>query len=107
MAYYYGELSSYTLQYRSGGAAATIVCVTVSSGVLYLRFERGDVLTANSTNVIASGTRQFYMSYPYDQLPVVVDLLRNEKPVTFWFRDDSMHGGLTTSAEPPGEAEGV
>lgn len=109
MAYYSGELTTYTLQYNSGSGTygAFIVCGTVSSGVVYLRFVRaGGALTANSTHLV-SGTRQFYLSFRYEELPVVVDLLRNEKPVNFWFRDDSFHGGLMTSTEPVGEAEGA
>jgi len=34
-----------------------------------------------------------------------VDLLRNEKPIRFFFRDDNMASYLTTSDEPVGEGE--
>jgi hypothetical protein len=109
MAFFSGELTQYTVQLfsGSGGIGAAIVCDAGSSGAVYLRFIRTGSLPANSTNVIASGTRQFYLHFAYGELAHVVDVLRNEKPVRFAFRDDTMTGYLTTSPEPVGEGEGV
>jgi hypothetical protein len=35
----------------------------------------------------------------------MIDLLRNEKPINVFFRDDAKYGYLTTSMEPVGENE--
>jgi hypothetical protein len=47
----------------------------------------------------------YYVSYRYSQLSNIVDLLRNEKPIKFFFRDDTMAAYLTTASEPVGEEE--
>lgn len=47
-----------------------------------------------------------YMYMPIDDLPKVVDLLRNEKPIYAHARGDKPEwSGITTSAEPVGEGE--
>ena len=47
----------------------------------------------------------FYVSYKYAQLANIIDLLRNEKPIRFFFADDTKASYLTTSDEPVGEGE--
>jgi hypothetical protein len=47
----------------------------------------------------------FYVSYRSAQLGPILDLLRNEKPVRFFFRDETLVAYLTTADEPVGEEE--
>ncbi len=102
------EVSSYTvsLYLKDGLFGAQVVCRTLSSHSVYIRFYReGVALPPNRTYNQPSGRTQFYINLPYHQLTPVVDLLRNEKPVWFFFRDEIMDGYLTTSDEPVGEEE--
>ena len=108
------EVSSYLVfSYASpagfsgaGGADALISLTTVNPNLLpSLRFYRaGSVIPPNSFSS-AGGRTFFYCNYTYDQLPVVIDLLRNEKPIRFFFRDDNLLGYITTAVEPVGEGE--
>jgi hypothetical protein len=48
------------------------------------------------------------ISYPYEELPSVVDVLRNEKPVYFtWYdyRPERCFGAVGTAREVVGESE--
>jgi hypothetical protein len=49
----------------------------------------------------------YYYYYHYKDLPVLVDMLRNEKPV-FLFYNEGVNGNcrISTSMEPVGEGEG-
>jgi len=47
----------------------------------------------------------FYASYPYCQYAGVIDLLRNEKPVKFFFDQESGTAYVGTYSEKVGEGE--
>jgi hypothetical protein len=52
--------------------------------------------------------QRFYGSMDYQQMAMVVDLLRNEKPVQFgWMEEDPNQFHLMSSAEPVGEGDGL
>ena len=91
----------------NGGADAT-VSLGIPKGWAFLRFypERVTV-PANSKSTHTSGKPIYYVNYRYAQLNNVIDLLRNEKPIRFFFRDDAMVAYLTTSNEPVGEGEEI
>ncbi len=89
----------------NNGADATI-SLGIPDGWAFLRFyPEGSALPANSKTTHVSGKPIYYVSYRYSQLGNAIDLLRNEKPIKFFFRDDTMAAYLTTSTEPVGEEE--
>ena len=90
----------------SGGADALIALTTTNPNLFpTLRFYRaGSAIPQNSFSS-AAGRTFFYLNYTYDQMPVIVDLLRNESPIKFFFRDDTLQGYVTTAMEPVGEGE--
>ena len=65
----------------------------------------GQALPANRKATLSSGSPYYILYYRYSQMSDLVDLLRNEKPIYLFFRDEDKLGYLTTSAEPVGEEE--
>jgi hypothetical protein len=53
----------------------------------------------------SSANPNYTVNYPYSQYAGVLDLLRNEKPITFVFEGGTGLIYVGTSAEPVGEAE--
>ena len=52
--------------------------------------------------------QRFYGHMDYQQMPVMVDLLRNESPVRFgWYDGDPNLFHLMTGREPTGEGDGI
>jgi hypothetical protein len=52
--------------------------------------------------------QRFYGFMDYQQMAMVVDLLRNEKPVQFgWLNEDPNQFHLMSAAEPVGEGDGL
>ena len=89
----------------NGGADATI-SLGIPQGWAFLRFyAEGTTLPDNGKTTHVSGKPIYYVSYRYSQLGNAIDLLRNEKPIKFFFRDDTMSAYLTTSSEPVEEEE--
>ncbi len=87
------------------GADATI-SLGIPNAFAFLKFYPESVaLPANSKGTHMSGKPIFYVNYRYAQFQNVLDLLRNEKPIKFFFRDDTMASYITTSDEPVGEGE--
>ena len=110
MAITFVDVSTYLVFTYGGPAGNSGADATVSLGIpnayAFLRFyPEGTKLPSNSKVAHASGKPIFYVSYRYDQLSNVLDLLRNENPIKFFFRDDNMASYLTTSNEPVGEGE--
>ena len=63
-------------------------------------------MPANSKTMHVSGNPIFYVNYRYEAYADVIDLLRNEKPIKLFFRDDNFAAYITTGAEAVGEGEG-
>ena len=52
--------------------------------------------------------QRFYGHMDYQQMQMIVDLLRNEKPVRFgWYVANPNYFHLMTGAEPVGEGDGL
>ena len=110
MAITFVDVSSYLVFAYGGPGGNSGADATISLGIpnafAFLQFfPEGTALPANSKGTHISGEPIFYVSYRYAQLANVVDLLRNEKPIRFFFRDDTMESYITTSDEPVGEGE--
>ena len=110
MAVTFVDVSTYLVFVYGGPDGNAGVAATISLGIpdafAFLQFyPDGKPLPANSKGTHVSGKHIFYVSYQYAQLKNMIDLLRNEKPVKFFFRDDNLAAYLTTSDEPVGEGE--
>ena len=90
----------------AGGADALISLTTVTPNLFpALRFFRTGTALPQNTISSSLGRTFINLNYTYDQLPVVLDLLRNESPIRFFFRDETLTGYITTASEPVGEGE--
>lgn len=81
---------------------------------LYLRDNQGatlwfyrDSVTTIAANMSfsAGGVTNYYARFGQAQLRDCVDLLRNEKPVSFHWNETTKGAFLSTGQEPVGEAE--
>ena len=90
----------------NSGAAANI-SLGVKDAYVFLRFyPDGVALPANREGINKpSGWPMYYVSYAYDQLGNAIDLLRNEKPMSFYWNDKTGAGYITTANEPVGEGD--
>lgn len=110
MAITFVDISSYLVFAYGGpggnsGASAT-VSLEIPNAFAFLRFyPTGAAVPANSVQTHQNGRPMFYVNYRYEQFAGVIDLLRNEKPVKFFFRDDTKASYITTGTEPVGEGE--
>lgn len=111
MAITFVEISTY-LVFAYGGpdgnsGAASTISLGIPNAFAFLRFfPAGVVIPANKVTSHVSGKPLFYVNYRYEQFGNVVDLLRNEKPVKFFFNDATLGAYVTTAEEPIGEGEG-
>ena len=50
---------------------------------------------------------RFYIQYPISKFPLIIDILRNEKPlfVGYWQNKFGQYGRIFTGKEPVGEGE--
>ena len=61
----------------------------------------------NASAPVVDGQR-FYGHMDYQQMEMIVDLLRNEKPVRFGWNDENLNQfHLMTGIEPVGEGDGL
>ncbi len=77
--------------------------LTLPDGRALLRFVSG-ALPQNSVEII--GSRNVYVTYYHlHQYLAMVDILRNEKPLYFYYNHDNHESYVTTGGEPVGEGE--
>ncbi len=110
MAMTFVDVSTYLVFAYGGSDGNANSRATISLGIpnafAFLTFyNEGAAIPANRKTMHNSGKPIFYVNYPYYQYAGVIDLLRNEKPIKFFFRDDNMAAYITTSDEPVGEEE--
>jgi hypothetical protein len=92
----------YTFSSRDSSIANTVILLYGDSGYL------GGVFFSNSDEPLKpaeqfpSGVYGLY--YAYEDLPVIVDMLRNEKPV-YLIYSGADNSRLSTLSEPVGEGE--
>lgn len=77
--------------------------LTLPSGKAYLRFCK-NYMKENFVRTIGD-KKHYFVFLRADKYPAFIDILRNERPLFFYynFDDDSVY--LTTSDEPVGESE--
>lgn len=90
--------------YANNGNDVASVHVKLKKGKVIFRFAKGRLAKNSSSK---SGAMVNYkVNIPADQYPNYIDLLRNEKPLFFYFNSKTKLSYITTSDEPVGEAEG-
>lgn len=93
---------------NSNADASISLGIPPTKGWAFLRFFRdGVTLPTNKVTTHMSGKPIYYVNYRYDQFAPIVDILRNEDPIKFFFNGTSKAAYLTTADEPVGEGEFV
>lgn len=106
MAWVWYDITDYYVSVGGEGYYYGGVQISGEGFVANLRFYKEGPLP-NSTAQIVSGQQRFLGHMYFEQIAVVIDLLRNEKPVRFGWSDanpNQFH--LMTGKEPVGEGDG-
>ena len=72
-------------------------------GKAIMRFVKGAIPENNMEKIGSKNI--YYVNFPAKNYLATIDLLRNEKPLFFYFNHDNHESYVTTSDEPVGEAE--
>jgi hypothetical protein len=94
----------YSFSSRSSGK--TVIVLKGTDGeICYIHFEENP--TAVLPRAEQTSTKSYVFHYHYSQLQHLIDMLRNEKPITVIFDDNPVANNsiISTSAEPVGESE--
>jgi hypothetical protein len=86
-----------------GNAGAEFaISLDIPNAYAYLQFFPDSMpLPSNSKTTHVSGKPIYYVNYKHSQLAVILDMLRHEKPIKFFFRDDTLAAYITTSKSLP------
>ncbi len=109
MAWKWYAVETYKASVGSASATSYYGAVQLIGEGFYglLTMVKSGPLPAASAPVV-NGRQRFYGSMDYQQMAMVVDLLRNEKPVRFgWLSENPNQFHLMTGSEPVGEADGL
>jgi hypothetical protein len=106
MAIFTEEVKSYSALVRTtvGDQKANVNLVTEKYS-FYITFYKDGLTPPVPTSPIIGGRQHVYLHVCFDQYQGIIDLLRNEKPIYAFYRDDVKLGYVGTSTEPVGEAE--
>lgn len=74
------------------------------SGEAVLKFVEGN-LGQNTHTETVNNRSKYCLFFKSNRISHFIDILRNEKPLFFYFNKDTNHGYITTSDEPVGEGE--
>jgi len=88
----------------AGNKQAFLFLKSDNYNMYFTFYSEGLDLPADEHAVIG-GRQHFYLNFHDRDYTKMLDLLRNEKPVYFFYRTDAGFGYLTTSIEPVGEEE--
>lgn len=89
---------------RSDSNVEYKIHIKIPSGHIFLWFVKGHLKT-NEVVTVAGGRRILNCYFRSDRYPHFIDILRNEKPLFFYYNRDDMTCYITTSDEPVGEGE--
>jgi len=109
---YQGAVSNYSIQIFpsnwSGPFGYTrVVSLTGTFGLTLLYFiPTGRTVPVGSKRAGTTNPVVFDLFLPMDDYTAIVDLVRNEKPINFFFDDVSHQIGVTTQGEAVGEDQG-
>lgn len=101
------EVTSYrAMVYSPFNTTRAFAYLVSDNSICFLTFCSDDTTLPENRSAVVNGIQHFYISLYYSDYPNVIDLLRNEKPVHFYYCDEHVkHFYLTSSYEPIGEAE--
>ena len=106
---YQGTVSTYAIQlfpsnWVGPDGYTRVVTLTGTFGVAGLYFiPDGGTIPTGSKRAGTTNPVVFDLYLPMDDYAAIVDLVRNEKPITFFFDDSSHQIGVTTYGEAVGE----
>lgn len=112
-----GSVSNYSIQifpsnWEGPYGYTRVVGLNVSlsgggNGLALLAFvPNGRPVPDSSTRAGTTNPVVFDLFVPMDDYTAIVDLVRNEKPINFFFDDTSLEMGVTTYGESVGEDQG-
>lgn len=96
------EYKYYTFSSRDSSTANTVVLFYGAEGYLGGAFFSTDSAPLQTAQKYPSGV--YGLFYSYADLPGIIDMLRNEKPVYLIYNGD-INSRLSTMKEPVGEGE--
>ncbi len=96
------EYQYYTFSSRDSSIANTVILLYGDDGYLGGAFFSTSDEPLKPAEQFPSGVYGLY--YHYRDLPILVDMLRNEKPLYLVF-DGAQNSRISTTAEPVGEGE--
>jgi hypothetical protein len=96
------EYKYYTFSSRDSSTANTVVMLYGAGTYLGAAFFSTDSAPLQAAKKYPSGV--YGLFYRYADLPGIIDMLRNEKPVYLIFNDD-LNSRISTTNEPVGEGE--
>lgn len=103
------NITSYSIKLASDANISTkyisVVYLHTTSGTAFLCFCPDDADLPSNGIRMQHGKPTYDVYYHDRYLPVVIDVLRNEKPITFFFDESSLYAGIRTGHEPVGEEE--
>lgn len=104
MSFIIEEFKKYKVFLHSGnGNDVASIHLTVPSGKTVLRFAKGRL--AKNSSRKSGGKVNYKVNIAADRFPHYVDILRNEKPLYFYFNNKTKLSYITSSDEPVGEGE--
>lgn len=109
MAYISANITSYSIKLASEANISTVytsvVYLHTTSGTGFLYFCPDDAELPDNNIRIQNERPTYNVYYHHRYLPIIIDVLRNEKPISFYFNDSSLSAGIRTGNEPVGEEE--
>jgi hypothetical protein len=106
----HGNVNRYSVKIASEASNPhsykSVVYLDTTAGIGFLYFCPDDAQLPENSIRMQHGRPTYYVWYHHSYLVNVIDLLRNEKPILFFFDDRSKYAGIMTSEwEPTGEEE--
>jgi len=100
------EFKKYKVSLFSGGGANALgatISIQLKNGKALFSFKSGR-LRKNKVNTKGSA-KDYEIFVPYERYSAFIDILRNEKPLFFYYNLTNNVSYITTSDEPVGEGE--
>lgn len=92
----------YQFSTREDGAKAVCACAGTGGETVYMYFHDGP----QALNAAVHSGNNYYVYYRYSDLPNIIDMLRNEKPVFLHYVPEGTNNTrISTASEPVGEGE--
>lgn len=83
----------------------SVIYLSTTLGTAFLYFYPDTEALPNNKIRIQSGSKTYDVFYHHRYLAILIDILRNEKPVYFFFDETTKYAGILSGQEPVGEEE--